>query len=101
MSYLLGGDGGVLERRREYCWMTHDSILSMFRPMVFIRYPKPIVFSSMKSKRELILASTRSKCPSKDACIAAIAVRPPTGLDPTHTLSPHQIHEHLEAQSSP
>ncbi|KAL5773589.1 hypothetical protein ACOSQ2_013513 [Xanthoceras sorbifolium] len=34
MFYLLGGGGGVLERRREYCWMTDASILSMFRPMV-------------------------------------------------------------------
>ncbi|KAL5773450.1 hypothetical protein ACOSP7_013039 [Xanthoceras sorbifolium] len=90
MSYLLGGGGRVLERWREYCWMTDDSILSMFRPIVVIRCPKPIMFSSMTSKRELILASIRSKRPSKDACIAAIAVRPPAGLDPAHASSPHQ-----------
>ncbi|KAL5789868.1 hypothetical protein ACOSQ2_004756 [Xanthoceras sorbifolium] len=101
MSYRLGGGGGVQDRRREYCWMTDDSILFMFRPMVFIRCPKPIMFSFMTSKRELILASIRSKRPSNDAYIAAMAVRPPTGLDPTYAPFPHQIPWRLEAQSSP
>ncbi|KAL5857165.1 hypothetical protein ACOSQ3_004623 [Xanthoceras sorbifolium] len=98
MSYRLGGSGGVRDSRREFCWMTDDSILSMFRPMVFIRCPKPIMFSFMTSKRKLILASIRSKRPSNDACIA---VRPPAGLDPTYAPSPHQIPWRLEAQSSP
>ncbi|KAL5818591.1 hypothetical protein ACOSQ4_022433 [Xanthoceras sorbifolium] len=89
MSYWLGSGGRVLKRLREYCWITDASILSMFRPMVFIRCPKPIMFSSMTSKRELILASIRSKRPSKDACIAAIAVRPLADRDPAHAPSIH------------
>ncbi|KAL5799637.1 hypothetical protein ACOSQ4_032521 [Xanthoceras sorbifolium] len=87
MSYRLGGSGGVLERLPEYCWKTDASILSMFRPMVFIRCPKPIMFSSMTSKRELILASIRFKRPSKDAYIAAMAVQPLAGLDAAHAPS--------------
>ncbi|KAL5775623.1 hypothetical protein ACOSP7_013180 [Xanthoceras sorbifolium] len=101
MFYLPGGGGGVLERQREYCWMTDASILSMFRPMLFIQCPKPIMFSSMTSKRELIRASIRSKRYSKDACIAAMAVRPPAGLDPAYAPSPHQIPRRLEAQFLP
>ncbi|KAL5846744.1 hypothetical protein ACOSQ3_010268 [Xanthoceras sorbifolium] len=78
MSYRLGEGGGVLEPLQEYCWMTDASILSMFRPMVFIRCPKPIMFSSMTSKREL-----------------------PDGLDPTHAPFLHQIPGRLEAQFLP
>ncbi|KAL5749424.1 hypothetical protein ACOSP7_024027 [Xanthoceras sorbifolium] len=101
MSYRLSGGGRVLERLREYCWMTDASILSMLRPMVFIWCPKPIMFSSIKSKRELILASIRSKHPSKDACIAAMAKQLPASLDPAHAPSLHQIPGHLEAQFLP
>ncbi|KAL5754585.1 hypothetical protein ACOSP7_022805 [Xanthoceras sorbifolium] len=79
-SYLLGSGGGVLECRREYWQMTDDSILSMFRLMVFIWCPNPIMFSSITSKQE---------------------VRPLTGLDPAHAPSLHHIPGRLEAPSSP
>ncbi|KAL5753896.1 hypothetical protein ACOSP7_022116 [Xanthoceras sorbifolium] len=101
MSYWLGGGGRVLKCLREYCWITDASILSMFCPMVFIRCPKPIMFSSMTSKRELILAFIRSKRPSKDACIAAMAVRPLPDRDPTHAPSLHQIPGRLEVKFLP
>ncbi|KAL5750221.1 hypothetical protein ACOSP7_024824 [Xanthoceras sorbifolium] len=80
MFYRLGGGGGVLERLQEYCWMTDASILSMFCPMVFIRCPKPIMFSSMTSKRE---------------------EHGPAGLDPAHAPFLHQISGRLKAQFLP
>ncbi|KAL5840223.1 hypothetical protein ACOSQ4_012831 [Xanthoceras sorbifolium] len=101
MSYRLGGGGEVLERLQEYCWMTDASILSMFYPMVFIRCPNPTMFSFFKSKRELILASIRSKRPSKDACIAAMSVWLLAGLDPALTPSLHQIFRCLKVQFLP
>ncbi|KAL5773650.1 hypothetical protein ACOSP7_013288 [Xanthoceras sorbifolium] len=101
MSYGLGGGGGVLERLREYCWMTDASTLSMFHPMVFIRCPKPFMFSFMMSKRELILTSIRSNRPSKDACIAAMAVRPLADRDLVDAPSLHQIPGRLEVKFLP